>query len=96
MEEYVKSLENSTDLIDKLSKVSYDFGGDKGKPIYPCHLTPAELHDAIKNGRLQQGTFLASRENFMEGTVNVDGMEKAVSSLKFISTTCIIICLLIM
>ncbi|KAF7994097.1 hypothetical protein HCN44_011366 [Aphidius gifuensis] len=78
MEEYVKSLDNSTDLIDKLSKVNYDFGGDKGKPIYPCHLTPAELHDAIKNGKLQQGTFLASRENFMEGTVNVDGMEKPI------------------
>lgn len=79
MEEYVQSLENSTDLIDKLSKVSYDIAGDKGKPIYPCHLAPAELHDGIKNGKLLQGTFLASRENFMEGSINVDGMEKSVS-----------------
>ncbi|CAG5093776.1 Similar to RRP44A: Exosome complex exonuclease RRP44 homolog A (Arabidopsis thaliana) [Cotesia congregata] len=79
MEEYVCSLENSGFLEDKLCKKNYEIDGGKGEPLFPSHLTPAQLHDGIKNGKLLQGTFLASRENFLEGSVNVEGMEKFVS-----------------
>lgn len=78
MEEYLQSLENSGLLLDKLCKRTYGLEGGSREPLFPCHLTPAELHDGIKNGRLVQGSFLASRENFLEGSVNVEGMEKFV------------------
>ena len=79
MEEYIGSLENSGFLLDKLCKRSYALEGNSSEPLFPAHLAPTELHDGIKNGRLLQGSFLASRENFLEGSVNVEGMEKFVS-----------------
>lgn len=84
MEEYVCSLENSGFLEDKLCKKHYEIDGGKGEPLFPSHLTPAQLHDGIKNGKLLQGTFLASRENFLEGSVNVEGMEKFVCFILFL------------
>lgn len=78
MEDYILSLENSAFLADKLCKRSYR-AVCEGPEFFPCHLTPFELHDGIKTGKLVQGTFQASRENFLEGFVNVDGVEKSVS-----------------
>lgn len=78
MENYIASLENSSFLLDKLCKRSYVLNM-QGPDLFPCHLTPVEVHDGISSGRLLQGTFLASRENFLEGNVNVEGKEKAVS-----------------
>ncbi|XP_076244346.1 exosome complex exonuclease RRP44-like protein Dis3 [Calliopsis andreniformis] len=77
MEDYILSLENSGFLVDKLCKRSYDteMGGQE---FFPCHLTPHQLHEGIKNRKLLQGTFQPSRENFLEGYVNVDGMEKSI------------------
>lgn len=77
MEKYVQSLENSSFLLDKLSKKNYILDSGE-REIFPCHLTPTELHDGIKNGKLLQGTFQASRDNFLEGNVNVEGMEKFI------------------
>lgn len=79
MEDYILSLENSGFLADKLCKKSYG-AVFEGPEIFPCHLTPFELHEGIKNGKLVQGTFQASKENFLEGFVNVDGVEKSVST----------------
>ncbi|XP_011864697.1 PREDICTED: exosome complex exonuclease RRP44 [Vollenhovia emeryi] len=77
MEDYIASLENSSFLLDKLCKRSY--GSDiQGPDLFPCHLTPVEVHDGISSGKLLQGTFLASRENFLEGNVNVEGREKPI------------------
>ncbi|KAK0085395.1 hypothetical protein PV325_005305 [Microctonus aethiopoides] len=78
MEEYISSLEHGGFLIDKLCKKNYVMEGGRGEPLFPSHLTPAQLHDGIKNGRLHQGTFVASRENFLEGSVNVEGMDKFI------------------
>nr|XP_003705753.1 PREDICTED: exosome complex exonuclease RRP44 [Megachile rotundata] len=77
MEDYIVSLENSGFLADKLCKKSYSANSD-GQAFFPCHLTPSELHDGIKNGKLLQGTFAISRENFLEGFVNVEGVEKQI------------------
>ncbi|XP_031850176.2 exosome complex exonuclease RRP44-like protein Dis3 [Nomia melanderi] len=77
MEDYVTSLENSSILADKLCKRSY--GGEKsGLEFFPCHLTPVQLHSGIKSGKYLQGTFAISRENFLEGYVNTEGMEKPI------------------
>ncbi|XP_014483626.1 PREDICTED: exosome complex exonuclease RRP44 [Dinoponera quadriceps] len=77
MEDYVASLEDANFLLDKLCKRSYTLDS-QGPDLFPCHLPPAEIHDGISSGKLLQGTFLASRENFLEGNVNVEGREKAI------------------
>jgi len=77
VEDYITSLENSTLLLDKLCKRSYIL--DTQSPeLFPCHLTPTEVHNGISSGKLLQGTFLSSRENFLEGNVNVEGREESV------------------
>lgn len=80
MEDYIASLENSSFLLDKLCKRSYTLD-TQGRELFPCHLTPVEVHDGVSSGKLLQGTFLASRENFLEGNVNVEGSEKPVRDI---------------
>lgn len=80
MEDYVSSLENASLLLDKLCKRSYTLDC-QGPDLFPCHLGPADIHNGISSGKLLQGTFLASRENFLEGNVNIEGKEKAVSQI---------------
>ncbi|CAB3364764.1 Hypothetical predicted protein [Cloeon dipterum] len=80
MKEYVETLEKHPFLLDKLSHKSYDADAD-GKlraPLFPAHLSAEQVHIGIKSGKLLQGVFYASRDNFLEGTVNVDGMDKSV------------------
>jgi len=52
------------------------------EPLFPLHATPSQIHEGIKSGKLLQGSFLASRENFLEGQVSVEGQDKMVSSYK--------------
>lgn len=76
--DYVKSLVDTPFLQDKLSLKEY--GSDhNNNPVYPPHLTLVQIHDGIKNGKLYQGSFLASRDNYLEGNVNVECFEKFVS-----------------
>lgn len=75
--DYVRSMKNFPLLEDKLS--SHSFSAEGKVALFPAHLTPAEIHSAIKAGKVHQGSFQASRENFLEGQVNVEGFEKPVS-----------------
>ena len=86
--EYVQSLEKHPTLQDKLAHKDYSVDADAIKSaIFPPHLTPNEIHEGIKSGKLLQGSFAASRENYLEGFVNVEGYEKSVSSDLFESFT---------
>lgn len=79
--DYVKSLTGTPHLQDKLC--IKDFSSESNdRPIFPAHLTVVQIHEGIKNGRLYQGSFMASRENFLEGSVNVECFEKPVSFVK--------------
>ncbi|XP_001601829.1 exosome complex exonuclease RRP44 [Nasonia vitripennis] len=78
MKDYVSSLENAGFLVDKLARKDYVLDGEGREPLFPCHLSPSQLHEGIKNGKFLQGTFLASRENFLEGSVNCESIEKFV------------------
>lgn len=75
--EYVRGLDNHPTLQDKLSLKDYSSAANR-TAIFPAHLTPNEIHEGIKSGKLFQGSFLASRENYLEGFVNVVGIEKSV------------------
>lgn len=79
--EYVNGLINCPKLQDKLS--AKGFSGPDKMAIYPPHLTVNEIHAGIKQGKLIQGSFQASRENYMEGFANVEGMEKSVNIFHF-------------
>lgn len=77
MNHYVSGLNNVT-LTDKLSNHSCIVEETSKEPIFPPHLTPAQIHHGIKSGKLMQGTFFASNDNFLEGNVFVEGQEKNV------------------
>ncbi|KAG4065176.1 hypothetical protein HA402_007573 [Bradysia odoriphaga] len=64
-------------LLTSCQHKNYDTESTK-VAIYPPHLTPSQIHEGIKDGRLHQGSFVASRENYLEGSVNVEGYEKFI------------------
>lgn len=77
VEEYVKGLNNII-LADKLSNRSCMVEETNKELIFPSHFTPAQIHLGIRSGNLMQGTFFASSDNFLEGSVFVEGQEKNV------------------
>lgn len=76
--DYIQSLTDTPYLQDKLCLKEYGSDQNANNPLYPPHLTLSQIHDGIKNGKLYQGSFAASRENFLEGSVNVECFERAV------------------
>lgn len=80
MSDYVQNLEKNLGLADKLSRKDFH-AKDTMKDVFPNHLTNVELLTGIREGRLLQGTFKASRDNFLEGFVNVDGYNDPVKIL---------------
>ncbi|XP_020848099.1 exosome complex exonuclease RRP44 [Phascolarctos cinereus] len=73
-EEYIKSLTANPELVDRLACLS-DEGNEieSQKVIFPEHLPLSKLQQGIKSGVYLQGTFRASRENYLEATVWVHG-----------------------
>ncbi|NXX91868.1 RRP44 exonuclease, partial [Centropus bengalensis] len=73
-EEYVKSLVANPDLVDRLACIS-DEGKEieSGKIIFSEHIPLSKLQQGIKSGIYLQGTFRASRDNYLEATVWVHG-----------------------
>ncbi|XP_055551816.1 exosome complex exonuclease RRP44 [Wyeomyia smithii] len=74
--DYVGSLTAHPELRDKV--FSSEKWQDESKIIFPSHLTVAQIHDGIKKGELLQGSFFASRDNFLEGNVRVESFEEPV------------------
>lgn len=81
--DYVNGLKDCPKLQDKLSAKGFS-SNDSKLAIYPPHLTVGAIHEGIKSGKLLQGSFQASRENYLEGFVNVEGMEKPVREIMHI------------
>lgn len=75
--EYVESMTEHKMLADKLSQKNLEYAGPRTE-FFPQHLAPTEIHDGIKSGKLKQGSFAASRENYLEGFCNVEGYELPV------------------
>lgn len=76
--DYVKSLEDFPLLVDKLSQKTFE-NEKQALPQYPPHLSMKELLEGLRHKKLLQGSFQASRENYLEGNVNVESYEKGVS-----------------
>lgn len=76
--DYVKSLEDFPLLVDKLSHKTFQ-NEKQALPQYPPHLSMKEILDGLRHKKLLQGAFQASRENYLEGSVNVESYQKDVS-----------------
>lgn len=68
-------------MLDKVSRKDC-YIESYTKDIFPPHLSNVELLTGIRDGKLYQGTFRASRDNFLEGFINVDGFKDMVSHSK--------------
>ncbi|XP_072940126.1 exosome complex exonuclease RRP44 [Epargyreus clarus] len=77
VKDYIENVTGFPGLVDKLSKNVMPESCSKDA-LYPAHLTPAQIQTGIKNEKLHQGTFHASRDNFLEGTAIVNGFEKPI------------------
>ncbi|XP_047503136.1 exosome complex exonuclease RRP44 [Pieris napi] len=77
VKDYIENVNGYPGLLDKLSKNVMPENSTKDA-LYPAHLTPSQIHAGIRNGKLHQGTFYASRDNFLEGTATVNGFEKQI------------------
>ncbi|XP_034754095.1 exosome complex exonuclease RRP44 [Etheostoma cragini] len=73
-EEYIKSLIGNPELVDRLA-LSNDDKHDitSSKVLFPEHLPLSKIQAGIKSGAFVQGTFRASRDNYLEATVFVQG-----------------------
>ncbi|XP_061397184.1 exosome complex exonuclease RRP44 [Musca vetustissima] len=76
-EEYIKSLVDYPMLIDKYARKDIEKDRETD-PLFPMHLSMNEIIDGVRNQRLLQGAFQASRENYLEGSVNVEGYENPI------------------
>lgn len=73
-EEYIKSLIGNPELVDRLA-LSNDDKSDitSSRVLFPEHLPLSRIQAGIKSGSFLQGTFRASRDNYLEATVFVQG-----------------------
>lgn len=74
---YVENLSGNENLVDKLAKKEFQEKVN-ATDIFPPHFTMVEIDAGIKESRLHQGTFRASRDNFLEGSVNLQSFEDDV------------------
>ncbi|XP_038149801.1 exosome complex exonuclease RRP44 [Cyprinodon tularosa] len=73
-EEYIKSLIANTELVDRLALSNEDKNKiASSKILFPEHLPLSKIQAGIKSGSFIQGTFRASRDNYLEATVFVQG-----------------------
>uniref|UniRef100_A0A6I8R570 Exosome complex exonuclease RRP44 n=2 Tax=Xenopus tropicalis TaxID=8364 RepID=A0A6I8R570_XENTR len=73
-EEYIKSLTANPELVDRLACVNDEKNEvESGRLIFAEHLPLSKLQQGIKSGAYLQGTFRASRDNYLEATVWVHG-----------------------
>ncbi|XP_045070459.1 exosome complex exonuclease RRP44-like [Coregonus clupeaformis] len=71
-EEYVKSLIANPELVDRLALTNDDKNEiTSSRMLFPEHLPLSRIQSGIKSGTFQQGTFRASRDNYLEAAVFV-------------------------
>ena len=86
MHNYVENLHDAKGLQDKLAASASIETNDK--QVFPEHLPLSEIQRGLKSGKYLQGTFMASRENFLEGFVSVQDREDQVRHA-YITIVCV-------
>lgn len=77
VKEYISNLQCDLNLLDKLARKDYHEVIDAAD-LYPPHISLADIHMGIKQGKYYQGTFRASRDNFLEGSVTLEKFDNPV------------------
>ncbi|XP_069000611.1 exosome complex exonuclease RRP44 [Embiotoca jacksoni] len=73
-EEYIKSLTANPELVDHLALSNDDKAEiTSSKVLFPEHIPLSRIQAGIKSGAFLQGTYRASRDNYLEATVFVQG-----------------------
>ncbi|KAM4592060.1 exosome complex exonuclease RRP44 [Odontesthes bonariensis] len=73
-EEYIKSLIANPELVDRLALSTDDKNEiTSSKVLFPEHLPLSRIQAGIKSGSFLQGSFRASRDNYLEATVFIQG-----------------------
>ncbi|XP_054885769.1 exosome complex exonuclease RRP44 [Poeciliopsis prolifica] len=73
-DEYIKSLIGNPELVECLALSNDDKSEiTSSKVLFPEHLPLSKVQAGIKSGSFLQGTFRASRDNYLEATVFVQG-----------------------
>lgn len=72
-EEYIKSLIANPELVDRLALTNDEKNEISKKVLFPEHFPLSKIQAGIKAGTFLQGTYRASRDNYLEGTVFVHG-----------------------
>ena len=67
-------LKGSGDGFDK----GKDGGGGDKRFLFPEHLSPHAINVGVKTKSILQGVFYLSRTNYLEGTVNCEGLDSPV------------------
>ncbi|XP_019715873.1 exosome complex exonuclease RRP44-like [Hippocampus comes] len=90
-EEYVKGLIANPELVDRLA-LSNDDKNDiaSSRVLFPEHLPLSRIQAGIKSGSFLQGTFKASRDNYLEAKVFIqkdeeDGTEVLIQGLQHLN-----------
>lgn len=80
--DYANSLTEHPAIVDQLSHCGRgeenQGSSSKNSVIYPEHLALSTIQSGLKSGRYLQGVFQGSRENYLEGFVNVTSLERFV------------------
>lgn len=72
-EEYIKSLIANPELVDCLALTNNEKNEISSRVLFPEHLPLSRIQAGIKSGTYLQGTFRASRDNYLEATVFIQG-----------------------
>ncbi|XP_055847363.1 exosome complex exonuclease RRP44 [Episyrphus balteatus] len=75
--DYIKSLIDHPFLLDKYAHKNFDVESSR-LPLFPPHLSIVEIHEGIRAGKLLQGSFMASRENYLEGFVSHENYDSMI------------------
>lgn len=75
--EYIKSLVGYEHLIEKLAKNSFTREGG-GKILFPEHQPLSAIQTGLKTQKYLQGTFFASRDNYLEGYIRITGKDREI------------------
>lgn len=80
--EYAQTMSNASHLLDRLAQTEDDAESSSSsrpaKKLFPEHLALSVIQSGLKSGRYLQGAYQGSRENYLEGYVNVHSMEQWV------------------
>ncbi|XP_057703769.1 exosome complex exonuclease RRP44 [Corythoichthys intestinalis] len=86
-EEYIKGLTANPELLDRLALSNNDKNDiSSSRVLFPEHLPLSRIQAGIKSGAYLQGTFKASRDNYLEAKVFIqkdgeEGMEVLIQGL---------------